>query len=336
MTRATALLAGVLAACAVLVFSSAGPAAALAPSAVGWWWEAEQGAAAVPPPPTVPTGGFMVGADPTGPNAVAAMHFTLADDDTAPMLTLQVADNGNVNGASNDVVACPSASPWKPASPGNWAEKPAARCDTYAKGTLSADGKSVTFALAPVVSADGSTIDIVLTPASGANFELSFNAPSATSLATTKVALASTSDGASASDSSSAAGISTADAPLGDLSSAGPTPLLTAPFGATAPPPADNPVVTLTTPHRTTPAAAVGALGVSTRRTPAVAVLLLLMVGAAGWALGRVPVPGLRRLGALGTSATPPAGTPRQESASAGVGGLGRFARTRHGAPPKL
>jgi hypothetical protein len=278
----------------------------------------------------------MVGADPSGPNAVAALRFALADDDSAPVLTLTVAPNGNLNGASDAVVACLSATPWKApaASPGNWTDKPAGRCDTNAKGTLSADAKTVTFALTPLVSADGSTLDIVLLPASGASFELTFNPPTATSLTTTKVAPSSTSDSASSFDTSP--GISTADSSASDTSTDAVSSLLTAPYASTQAPPTDNPTLQVTTVRPTTPVNSTGLTGTSsTRSTPAVAVLLLLMVAGAAWAVVRVPVPGLRRLGPMSTSPPPPASA-REPAGPPAVGGLGRFARERRGAPPRL
>jgi len=317
----------------VMCVVGAGPAAAVAPTAVGWWWVAEQGSAAVPPPPTVPDGGFMVGADPSGPNAVAALRFALADDDSAPVLTLTVAPNGNLNGASDAVVACATASPWKPESPGNWANKPAGRCDTNAKGTLSEDAKTVTFALTPLVGADNQTLDIVLLPASGASFEMTFNAPSATSLTTTKVEPSSTSDSGSSFDTS--AGISTADSSPADSSSDALASLLSSPIASTQAPPIDNPTLQITTVRPTPVNRSVVGTQAPTRSTPAVAVLLLLMVAGAAWAVGRVPVPGLRRLGPMSTS-PPPAASTREPAGPPAVGGLGRFARERRGAPPRL
>ena len=309
------------------------PAAAAAPTAMGWWWEAEQGAP-VPPPPTVPAGGFMVGGDPSGPNAVAALRFQLADDDSAPILTLGIADNGNVNGASDTIVACLSASPWKPAAPGNWSDKPAPRCDKFAKGTLSGDGKTVAFALSPLVAAGGTTLDVVLTPAAGANFELTFNAPSEASLATTKVPSDSSSDFASATDTSPAFDSGTADSPSPDLSSDASS-LLTSPYSATQPPPVDpSQTVAFNPTAAASQARGAGSPPPSTRRTPAIAVLLLLAVAGVAWASGRAQVPALRRLGPLSTSDRP--ATPARVEADAAVGGLGRFARVRLGAPPKL
>jgi hypothetical protein len=318
---------------ALACVGAATPAAALAPTAVGWWWVAEQGPATVPPPPTVPAGGFMVGADPSGPNSVAALHFALADDDSAPVLTLTVADNGNLNGASDAVVACQSASPWKPESPGAWANKPAGRCDTNAKGTLSTDSKTMTFALTPLVSADGTTLDIVLLPASGASFEMSFNAPTATSLTTTKVAPSSTTDSGSSFDTSS--DISTADTSASDQSTDALTPLLTTPFAATQAPPTDNPTLQITTVRPTPVNRSVVGTQAPTRSTPAVAILLLMLVAGAAWAVTRAPMPAVRRLGPMSTS-PPPAASAREPAGPPAVGGLGRFARERRGAPPRL
>ena len=165
-----------------VVLAGARPAAAAGPSAVGWWWLPQTGTATLPPPPTVPPGGFMVGGDPSGANAIAALRFELEADEGSPALTLRVAPNGDVNGASAQLAACRVTGAWAPAFAGPWPSRPTADCATAVVGARSEDGTTWTFNLEPFLT--GNTIDIVLTPGAGSSFNLSFNPPDETSLKT--------------------------------------------------------------------------------------------------------------------------------------------------------
>ena len=122
---------------------------------------------------TVPPGGFMVGGDPSGANAIAALRFELEADQGTPAMTLRVAPNGDFNGASAQLAACRVVGAWAPAFAGPWPSRPTADCATAVVGTRSEDGTAWTFNLEPFLV--GNTIEIVLTPGAGSNFNLSFN-----------------------------------------------------------------------------------------------------------------------------------------------------------------
>jgi len=160
----------------------------------GWWWRVNDGAlpAALPAPPTVPEGGLMVAGAPDGATAIAALHFDLGETESQPVLTLAVADGGDQGGEAAILAACLTGSAWQPAHGGAWTSKPFPACtEGSVTGLRSEDGKSWTFALAPLLS-DG-ILDVTLVPgidptrpegANGSTFQLVFQAPTAASLAT--------------------------------------------------------------------------------------------------------------------------------------------------------
>jgi hypothetical protein len=215
-------------AAAVALLPSGAGAATLAEA--GWWWRVNDGAlpAALPAPPNVPEGGLMVAGAPDGATAIAALHFDLAEGESAPVLTLRVAENGDQGGDGALLGACVTGSAWQPAHGGPWTNKPFAACaDGSVNGVRSDDGTSWTFALAPLVS-DG-ILDITLVPgvdptrpagANGSVFQLVFDAPTAASLTTT----------------SGASGGSDLEVPSFGTDTAGSPSLDTPPFGGDLPP----------------------------------------------------------------------------------------------------
>jgi hypothetical protein len=317
------LLAG--AASAALVLCTVVPARALAPSNAGWWWIAQSGAAPVPSPPTVPPGGLMVGGGPSGPTAVAALRFELEADQGSPVLTLAVADNGDVGGAGAVLGACPAASAWGTTYAGPWPSRPASTCARVVKGLRSVDGLTWTFNLAPLVARQ--VVDVVLQPLENTNFNLTFNAPTATALKTSPKPVAVASADSVPEIATSPAADELAGVQFTDLTGVAldtPAPSAPTDVGVAAPSPSGL---------RATDRATLGTASNRTRRASGLAVLLLLGVGTAAYALSQVPAPARRALGPLTTTA--PASSP----VAAGVvqvGGLGRFARTRTGSPPPL
>ena len=194
MRAIRAALGGVLvaAAAAVALVPSGAGAATLAQA--GWWWRVNDGLPVPPPPPpNVPEGALVVAGAPDGAMAISALHFDLAEDEGSPVLTLQVAEDGDQGGASALLAACLTGSAWQPAAAGSWGSKPFPACNVGSvNGVRSEDGKSWTFALTPLVT-DG-VVDITLVPgtdpelppeAAGSTFQLVFEAPTAASLATT-------------------------------------------------------------------------------------------------------------------------------------------------------
>lgn len=169
------------------------PASAVAPSETGWWWRAQSGLLVeMPPPPQVPDGGLYVEGAPDGPNAVAALRFTLPPGTAPAALTLHVADERG--GEDAELRLCPAAGSWLSADAGRWQNRPVAECPGLPwSGTRAADGSSWTFDLRALPPRDG-RIDVVLLPgtvegrpaqAGGSVFALAFDAPGTGSLTTT-------------------------------------------------------------------------------------------------------------------------------------------------------
>lgn len=294
----------------------------------GWWWRAQLEPAPIrlDPPPHVPEGGLAVGRSADGATAISALRFQLADNEINPVLTLQVAND--FSGPEIQMAACHSGDDWFGTQAGTWEAKPTAACDLGSvQGIPSEDGTEWTFPVG-ALALEG-LLDVVIVPAEGvAPFEISFERPSSASLETTV---------------------------LGDGGSARPPP---PPIDFSFPPPAPSgtdfsPPVAPTRPFEPAltpeeqeprPDASVSrsqetAFGRSTadlfadeEGDPRPLALLVLAAGLVlGALLWREPFPAPRLLGPL-------RGTPGHHAAPVEpeVRGLGRFARSRTGDPPKL
>lgn len=337
--RRAALGAALLVVAATLALLPSGAGAATLAQA-GWWWRVNDGAlpAALPAPPNVPEGGLMVAGAPDGATAIAALHFDLAEGESAPVLTLRVAENGDQGGEGALLGACVTGSAWQPAHGGPWTNKPFAACaDGSVNGVRSDDGTSWTFALAPLVS-DG-ILDITLVPgvdptrpegANGSVFQLVFEAPTAASLTTTSGATGG-SDLDLPSFGSDSTGSPSLDTPSlgGDLAlppAAGFTPALPeADQGLTA----TAPVVQ----ERNAPLPTAPIATVEDHRT--LGAIVLALCGAALLWSSQLAPPEPRRLGAFGAR-HPSVGTAPVEPGPAATAGVGRFERVRSGSPPPL
>ena len=321
-----------LAAAALLAFAGTGAAPVRSADAggTGWWWRTQTGVGApLPSPPVVPPGGLMVSGAPDGANAVAALRWSLDADETSPILTLRVAHD--TGGAEAIIGACPAGSAWVPAEAGRWDTAPTAACDLGSvNGVRAADGGSWTFALGALVV--GGVVDVVLVPgkvsgrparADGSSFQLAFHPPDPSALVTESVP-----EGEEAPD----AGFTYSDlgsttdysAYLPDASVSAPS----SPFAASLTP--EQQVVTPSAPLNQRVAAA---------RLPApkeaggnfLGFLVALGVLAAPARASRATPPPIRRLGPLSNRPLPAVAGVEAE-----VAGLGRFARPRVGAAPKL
>jgi len=340
-----AVLGGALVAAAATVALLPTDAEAATVAQAGWWWRVNDGLPVPPPPPpNVPEGGLMVAGAPDGATAIAALHFDLADGESSPVLTLQVAENGDQGGESALLAACLTGSAWQPASAGPWGSKPFPACsEGSVTGVRSEDGDSWTFALTPLV-VDG-VVDVTLVPgadpalppeASGSTFQLVFDPPTAAAIDTT--------EGGPGDDFSSDFSVPDFAAP--DLSGGDVAPNdFTGPAldgGLSLPPvepgfspslPESEQGFTATAPvaqQQNPPLEASPVAAVEDHKGLAV-VVLLLCGGALLWS-AQLPTPELRRLGGL---ATPAAGATAAPAPPA-TAGLGRFARTRSGRPPPL
>ena len=141
----------------------ADPAPAQAPDAQGWWYVA--GSPLGLAPPYVADDGLYVAGNPSGPEAVSAMRFTLAGGGTAGTLQLQV--EGEIRGEPV-VGLCAVAEPWEPVQAGPLADAPACQAGgTAVPGTIAADGSSVSFPVA-LLARDG-VLDVAVVPGKDAN-----------------------------------------------------------------------------------------------------------------------------------------------------------------------
>lgn len=311
---------------------------------VGWWWRVNDGAlpATIPAPPSVPKGGLYVAGAPDGATAIAALHFDLAEDETASTLTLKVAENGDQGGDTALLAACLTGSAWQPAEGGQWASKPFPACaEGSVNGVRGDDGTTWTFALAPLAS-DG-IVDVTLVPgvdpsrpegANGSAFQLAFEPPTAASLATTTGGSGGTDFsvpdfGAPTGDT--AGGTGSFDVPaFGDSGLSLPPAAPAAGFTPSLPE-ADQ-GLTATAPVAQQRNGPLDTAPISTVEDhKGLAALVLALCGAALLWSGQLPTPEPRRLGTFGAAAasSEPAG-------SSDHAGLGRFARPRSGSAPPL
>lgn len=166
MKAVTRIAAGSAAAAAV-IFASGSPMAGAGPVTgslqSNFWWEAESSATPLPAPPEVPSGGLWVSSNPTGPQAISALRFQLADGYTNPVVTLRVASA--TPAGPLPLVACRAITAWKEGKgPSNWADRPGSDCQSGSV-TAAADpsGATMSFALQPLLSSG--SVDVVFEPA---------------------------------------------------------------------------------------------------------------------------------------------------------------------------
>ena len=323
----------------------AGTASAQGPDQVGWWSEAQQAPSPLPVT-TVTRDNLMVGNDPTGPNAVSAVRFTVpadvdgasVDPSTVPAtLTLHVAANSAVG--SPVVAACPVLANWQPATGGAWADKPNYSCSPSAAATFSAAGDTATFQLTPDLQRSGGLYDLALVPAPGKTdpFSVQFVPPGADALQLGVGASPPGTTGPTPAEEPAATPSAlpdTSTAPTPDLGTPG---LVSEPPLPLSPAPAATPA---TTPQATGGSPAFFPSGrvvkVSAKRAQRALALGLLGLLAAGlWWFGGQQARSPRLLGSL-------AEAKGEGSGDAGPalylpsGGIGRFARPRTEPPPRL
>ena len=170
----------------------ADPAASIDDS--GWWWRAQTSPdVMLPGPPTVDEGELLVQSGPEGAIALAAISGTLVEGQANPILTLDVAEGGDVGGDGAVVLACQAGSTWQGGDAQAWPEHPQAGCEAGGvEGQPSDDGTQWTFDLGALQFAD--QVNVVIVPGvvegqpEGANhptFSLTFAPPTVASLSTT-------------------------------------------------------------------------------------------------------------------------------------------------------
>jgi hypothetical protein len=177
-----------------LVFDPAVADPAASIDDAGWWWRVQTNPdLMLPGPPTVEEGELLVQSGPDGAIAMAAISGTLVEGQANPILTLDVADSGDVGGSGAVVLACQAGSSWQGGDAQAWPEHPQAGCDAGGvEGEPSEDGTQWTFDLTSLQFTD--KVNVVIVPgvvegqAEGASyptFSLTFAPPTVESLATT-------------------------------------------------------------------------------------------------------------------------------------------------------
>lgn len=203
----------------------------------GWWSRFNQGAVNLSSsdPGATPEDGTSVASAPDGASAIAAIRFTLGDEEVNPVLTLKVTGSStNADAADTIILACHAGAAWTagPAQP--WDSKPPAACDTATgggsvTGQRSEDGTSWVFPLG--VLQLNHVVNVVLVPGRAAaaptspTFQVSFARPAAGSIAT---------------DRGTPAPVPQPAAPSAASASAFPSAPVASPAPAFAPPPAPS------------------------------------------------------------------------------------------------
>jgi hypothetical protein len=154
----------------------AAPALAAEDPASGYWTRVRDVGAPVPvqPPDPVPEGGTWVSGDPAGPVAVSALR---AEADAGSVVTgfrLPVADSLGPPA----VLVCPTTERWAPEQGGRLEAAPAADCSAPVETALEED--VLVIDLPPELQGD--TVDVLLTPAPGSAFSITFERATAESV----------------------------------------------------------------------------------------------------------------------------------------------------------
>jgi hypothetical protein len=161
---------------------------AQAPDAQGWWWQYRQaelpvdpktvvpdyqGAPELPPPASVPEDGLYVAGQATGPEAISALSFVIAENAVAKTLTLIAAAPLT---PTTTIRLCPTNTTWQPVQAGRWQAKPLYQCAADAPvGVVPTDGSKVTFTLGKL--GESRLIDVALVPTDQAVFQANFAKP---------------------------------------------------------------------------------------------------------------------------------------------------------------
>lgn len=322
---AASLLAGVL----VVAGATSSSAARLVTH--GWWWRAQTGSlVGLPVPPHVPEGGLAVGNNADGATAISAVRFEVAENETNPILHLKV--SRLLGGPEVKMAACHSGSAWFGTQAGAWNDKPQAACSLGSvQGVASEDGSEWTF---PVGSLQlEGLIDVVIVPADDAQapFEISFERPTAASLATTIDTGGSDDGGFSGPPPPPPDFFIPSESGFGDFAPPGGQQPFAPALGPDEQQPTEDAPVSRSQ-QRTFGTSTAGLLA-DDAGDPRPLALLVLVVGLiAGALMMREPLPAPRLLGptaAHGVHRRLPAPEPE-------VRGLGRFASERRGTPPRL
>ena len=181
---AAALLSILLGGSGGLGLAAPGAALAAEPDGHGWWSRLNDGATspAAVPPPDVPSDGLYVAGDVAGPQALAAVSFTLAGADVPAVLTLLPAGSGVRGGVAGCAIP---AGRVVPSQNGRWTDAPSWDAERCVDGTAGEDG--IAFDVSSVAGDATGYLAIAIVPA-GAASRAVFAAPGPDALTTTPAA----------------------------------------------------------------------------------------------------------------------------------------------------
>ena len=120
--------------------ATGGPAQAVGPEAVAWWNIANAGAIAPPAPPDVAPGQLLVQGAEAAQQAVAALRFTVAPEQTVRSLSVELVSPPPVPPV---LKACRVDGDFKPVENGPWSEVPRSDCAEQIVGVV--NGPVATF-----------------------------------------------------------------------------------------------------------------------------------------------------------------------------------------------
>lgn len=151
----------------LLAMVGGAPAAQASVIGVGWWSDA--------PTASAPAGGVAIGANPSGPAAVAAVLVDLGKDG-ASRVNLSLHQSGGAAPAGASIVACVVGT-FTPVEHGPMAEAPATVCEgTSTPIKVSGDGVTWSADLSDLVGDKTGKVGIALVPGPGAGlFDLQFD-----------------------------------------------------------------------------------------------------------------------------------------------------------------
>ena len=121
-------------------FVMGGAANAIGPDAVAWWNIANSGVVAPPPPPDVAPGQLLVQGAEAAQQAVAALRFTVGDQQTVRALSVELASPPPVPPV---LKLCRVDGEFKAVENGPWSEVPPSDCADQVEGVV--NGPVVTF-----------------------------------------------------------------------------------------------------------------------------------------------------------------------------------------------
>ncbi len=303
----------------------------------GWWWRAKQGPVGSIPvsAPSVQPGQLLVQGAADGATAIAALRATLAEGQAHPTVTLAVAPDGDQGGESAILLACQTGSSWSGGDAQSWDSKPKPDCTVSVQGQRSDDGSTWVFPVGAlqvynelnVIFVSG-TDPALPEGANGSMFSLTFEQPTAASITTTGGTAPAPPTGPVVVPTSPLDDPGTYAPPIGtgtfDL----------APVQPALPPEEQGLTATAPVVQAATPAPVFEPIAsVRSGGARALGALIVLLGAAGSWWFAQQPVPEPRKLGRFAGTAPAITQTP---STAPEIGGLGRFARPRHGAPRRL